>query len=240
MRKFNQNRMIMRPTKTAILLTLLFSINAHADFTSDLVKKYPAAQGAKIERAFNGFWSVVKGREILFVSDDLNTLINGEVYDLKTNTSISAKLREANQPKFDMSALNIKDAIKIGSGSRKMYVFSDPDCPYCKKFEAELGKVKNVEIYIFPFPLVGLHPNASDISQDIWCSPNQASAWHEYVLNGVKPANARCANPIERNLALAQKNQIVSTPSWVLSDGTIVTGATNADEIERQLQKANH
>lgn len=223
-----------------LLLLLLNCSIVHADFRQDLIKKYPAAEGAKIEPSFKGFWSVVKGREILFVSDDMNTLIKGDVFDLKTNTSITAALIDANKPKLDTSSLNLKDAIKIGSGTRRLYVFSDPDCPFCKKFDNELSKVKNAEIYIFPFPITGLHPNSATISQDIWCSPNKASAWHEYLANGIKPASSTCENPIQRNQAFADKNQIVSTPTWVLPNGSIISGAYTADEIEKQLQKATN
>ena len=62
--------------------------------------------------------------------------------------------------KVNFSELPLKDAIKEvrGKGQRKLVVFSDPDCPYCKKLERDLPRLDNVTIYTFPFPLEGLHP----------------------------------------------------------------------------------
>ena len=220
---------------TALFLVIASGV-ANAEFQEDLLKRFPNTVGAKVDRAFPGFWSVVKGNEVLFISDDLGTLINGEVVDLKSNRSITAALRDANRPKVDVINLPLSDAIKIGTGSRKLYIFSDPDCPYCKQLERELTKVQDLQVFIFPFPLTALHPNAEAVAQSIWCSPKPAEAWRGYLLNGTPPVESSCPTPISRNLALGARYQIQGTPAIVFPDGTVVAGAIPADRIEAQIQ----
>lgn len=219
----------------AALCALAASVAAHADFIDDLVKRFPVAEGAKIEKAFPGFYSVVKGGEVVFVRDDLSIMINGDVMDLKENKSLTAQLREANKPRMEVAKLNTKDAIKFGNGKNKLYVFSDPDCPYCKQLENDLSRLQDTQVFVFPYPLTSIHPNARVISESIWCSTNRQAAWKEYLLEGKKPKFATCDNPISRNLALGQEHLIQGTPALIFEDGTIIPGAIPLQRIEAQL-----
>ncbi|VVD30926.1 DsbC family protein [Paraburkholderia dioscoreae] len=243
---------------SAAVICAGYTLMAHAGFSEDLVKRFPAAQGAKIEKAFPGFYSVVKGNEIFFVRDDLSILISGNVIDLKKNVSLTSAIEEANRPKIDVSQLDLKDAIKFGSGSRRLYVFSDPDCPYCRSLEGSLTKLTDVTIYIFPFPLAQLHPNAPGVAEAIWCQADRVQAWHDYQnIAQVVPANALmpawhnylhqhkqpdqplCDNPIARNLAVGEKWQIAGTPALIFEDGTLIPGAAPAERIQAQLAKSH-
>jgi len=247
-----------------LFIALLASTAARADFLNDLHKRFPQTQGAKVEKAFGNFYSVVQGGEILFVNEDLSILINGEVIDLVKNRSITQDLRESGRPKVPVSELNLKDAIKFGNGPDKIYVFSDPDCPYCRQLEREFDKLQGVTIYIFPFPLVSLHPNAANVSESIWCSSDRAAAWHNYVgrtaetgattaggkpvpqmfrnkkdaISELKPAH--CDNPILRNLAVGEKYQLLGTPAIVLSSGRVIPGYVPAARLQAEIEKAKH
>jgi thiol:disulfide interchange protein DsbC len=154
--------------------------SAGSSFPAEFVKRFPAAGGAKFVRAFPGFWAVVKGGEVFFVRDDLSILITGNVIDLPTHHSISSEILQANQPKIDVSSFDLRDAIRFGNGKHKLYVFSDPDCPYCRKLDGELMKLTDVTIYLFPFPLASLHPNAANVAETIWCQKDRAAAWSAY------------------------------------------------------------
>lgn len=205
------------------------------DFQARAVQKFPGMVGAKFAPAFAGFHSVVKGSEVLFLREDLSVLITGDVIDLQRNQSIASALREANRPQIKPSEFDLADAIQMGSGSRKLYLFSDPDCPYCRQLENELPKLKDVAVYIFPFPLVGLHPNARSVAESIWCQADRSAAWHLYVAAGQAPQTKTCDNPISRNLLLGERLRIQGTPALIFEDGTVVPGAIGADRIEAQL-----
>lgn len=247
-----------RLTKLALTLAVAgFASLAHADFPEELVKRFPAAQGAKIERAFPGFWSIAKGSDVFFVRDDLSVLISGDVIDLNQHRSLTQAIRDANPPRIDVAQLNVKDAIKFGNGSRRLFVFSDPDCPYCRKLEGTLTKLSDVSVYIFPFPLAG-HQNAAEVSEGIWCQKDRAAAWRayqdltlvtrepqlldawqDYLRKHNQPVRPTCDNPLARNLEFGRQWNIAGTPALVFEDGTLIPGLVPAPRIEAQLAKSH-
>jgi len=212
-----------------------FTALAHADFQERLIAKFPTAEGAKIEKAFPGFWSVVKNNEVLYFNEDLTMMINGDVINLTNNQSLTEKLKEANSPKIDVSKLPLGDAIKLGEGMRRIFIFSDPDCPYCKRLEIALNQLKNTQIFIFPLPLTELHSNARVVSESIWCQSNPKQAWKSYMDSGITPVATTCDNPISRNLILAKKLHIMGTPAIIFEDGSIVPGAIAVERINEKL-----
>jgi thiol:disulfide interchange protein DsbC len=166
----------------------------------------------------------------------MTLMIHGDVTDLVAKQSLTAKIIEANRPKIDISKLPIKDAIKLGSGTRRLYVFSDPDCPYCKQLERDLNQLQNTQIFIFPMPLISLHQNSRVVSESIWCQSNHEKAWRDYMDSGLTPKNSTCDNPISRNLALAERLQIQGTPAIIFEDGTLVPGAIPLAQINDKLK----
>lgn len=126
---------------------------------------------------------------------------------------------------------------KQGDGSRQLAVFSDPECPYCQRLESELAKLDNVTLYVFPFPLTQLHPNAARITRKIWCSADRAAAWRDYLIQQTEPDNsADCESPIEANIQLGQALGVNGTPTLMLSNGKLIAGAASADDIAALLE----
>ncbi|EPG34604.1 thiol:disulfide interchange protein DsbC [Acinetobacter colistiniresistens] len=145
--------------------------------------------------------------------------------------------------KIDVKQLPLDQAIKYvkGKGERILYVFSDPDCPYCQKLEQHMTSVDNVTVYLFLFPLKRLHPQAEAVANKIWCAKNQYEAWEDYMLHRKAPKNTtQCETPIQKNLVLGQKLQIDGTPTLFLQNGTRLSGSPqNAEQIEQLLQEAS-
>ena len=123
-----------------------------ARFIERVHERFPGTQHAAIAPAFPGFHSVVKDGEVLFVRDDLSILVAGNVIDLATNKSLVVEIKARHPRKIDLSKLNLNDAIRFGHGKKRLVVFSDPDCTYCRSLQAELTKLHDVEVYLFPFP----------------------------------------------------------------------------------------
>lgn len=225
----------------ALALTLLSNI-AQADqaldhFVEMLHARYPATANATIQPAFPGFYSIVDGNQVLYIRDDLSVLIRGDVVDLATGKSLSAKIMSV---KADPSMFKVEDAIHMGSGSEKLIIFTDPDCPFCRQLEPELAKLHDVNISIYEMPLVSLHPNSARVSQDIWCSANKASVWDDYLQHDIAPKTKDCDNPIARNLALANQLHISGTPALIFPDGTVHMGYLPAYEIQARLDQLSH
>ena len=231
----------------AIVLTVL-ATTAHAEqgesnleaIGNKLRTLYPATQFNEIRPSqFEGMYEVVMGKNVGYTDGEGRYFLFGHVFDMQTRQDLTQqRIDELNKVNF--SELPLKDAIKEvrGKGQRKLVVFSDPDCPYCKKLEQELPQLDNVTIYTFPLPLEGLHPDAPRKAKSIWCSAKRQSAWHDYLVSNKQPtANTDCANPIDRNIQLGQKLGINGTPTLMAEDGRVMPGSASADQIENWLNQ---
>jgi thiol:disulfide interchange protein DsbC len=183
-----------------------------------------------------GLYEVRLGSEVIYTDELGNHIIQGSLIDTRTRTNIT-EARVNKLSAIDFAQLPLKDAIvwKNGTGARKMAVFADPNCGYCKRFEADLQKIKNVTVYTFLLPVLG--GDSPQKSENIWCAKDQAKTWLGWMLEGKLPLKnmGACSTPMERNLAFAQKYRINGTPAIIFADGTRVPGAINAEQIEKQL-----
>jgi thiol:disulfide interchange protein DsbC len=123
-----------------------------------------------------------------------------------------------------------------GNGKRVVYTFEDPNCGYCRELYKELGKMTDITVYTFLYPV--LSPDSADKSRAIWCSKDRAKAWDQTMTKGaltepVKPCDA----PLERNAQLAQRFNIRGTPAIYLASGQQIGGYIPAAQIEQALGK---
>lgn len=242
--------MFIRLLTVAIGVLALLSGVACADEASiraEFSKKYPQAKVESIARTpYLGLYEMLVDGEVLYTDADFNYLIVGSIIDTKTKINVTdARQREIEDKKlkslaFPFEQLPFDLAIKKvkGDGSRKVAVFSDPDCPYCRRLEKDLEKITDVTIYIFLFPIEQLHPKAPEMSRAIWCAPDRAKAWDEYMLKGVVAKSAKCDNPVDKIVAFGQSKKINGTPTIFFADGKRVPGAISAERFEELLSKA--
>jgi len=187
-----------------------------------------------------GVYEVRIGAEVLYADEQGNYLIQGQLIDTKTRVNLT-EARLAKLSAIDFASLPLKDAvvIKQGTGARRMAVFVDPNCGYCKKFERDLVDIKDVTIYTFLYPILGPDSNAK--SRDIWCSKDAGKAWRAWMVDGVPPGKniGKCdVAALERNVEFGQKHRVQGTPAVFFEDGTRVPGAMPADQVERGLVAA--
>jgi len=181
-----------------------------------------------------GLYEVRLDNEIIYTDEKMNYIFSGNIIDAKNMQNLTEKrLRDLSSIKWDN--LPLETAVKTvrGSGKRMLAVFSDPNCPYCKRFEKDLAKVDNVTIYTFLYPI--LSQDSHDKSKGVWCSADKSKAWSELMLNGTIPAAARCDTPIEKNLELGRKFRVNGTPTLFFANGERVPGAIAAEQIEKML-----
>lgn len=209
---------------------------------SALTKKYPATKfGALAKTPVAGIYQVVMGKNVAYVDPTGRYFLFGSLFDMQTQQDLTASVRvEAN--KVEYSKLPKSDAIKIvmgnggTKGQREFALFSDPDCPYCKRLEQTLAGMTDYTVYVFPFPIASLHPTAPETATSIWCAGNQAQAWRDYLINGKRPANKTCKNPIDNNVKLAGTLGINGTPTMIHRDGRKTAGAMDKAALEKWLE----
>jgi thiol:disulfide interchange protein DsbC len=209
-----------------------------------LQKTLPDVQIGEIRKTSWGMYEVVANGINVFYTDAAGDVaVFGRAIELKTRTDLSQQ-RVAELRRVDFSQLPLDKAIVRvkGAGERKLALFADPDCPYCKQMEPDLGKLDNVTIYTFLLPLTSIHPDALRKATLIWCAPDRGKAWDDWMLHGVLPAGGSlgCATPILEIAELAKRLHIDGTPGLVFADGQLVPGNMRREDIEARLGTAKH
>jgi thiol:disulfide interchange protein DsbC len=231
----------MKFTHLALAAILMFAATAQANesvIRKALIQQFPGAQISSIKKTpYSGLFEVYLDGQLVYVDAKAQYVFAGDVIDLKSRDNLTqARLNQLQA--VDWNTLPLNNALKTvkGNGARKLVVFSDVDCPYCRKFEAELSKVDNITIYTFLYPIEGLHPRAIQASKQIWCAPDRNKAWEDYIAGGSLPRNdGQCANPVDATIALGGKLKISGTPTIIFANGQRVPGMVPAAQLERLL-----
>lgn len=233
--------MIKRALSVALLAAFATAAIAQDAAPSQIVEKfkgmYPNTTFKEIRKSqIAGLYEVVMGENIAYTDESGRYFLFGHLFDMKEQVDITAA-RKVETKKVEFPSQHLASAIKTvkGDGSRTVAVFSDPDCPYCKKLEGELARLNNVTIYTFLYPLETLHPEAKTKSIAVWCAPDKAKAWSALMMAGVTPTLQACNNPINDNLVLGSKLGVVGTPTLIALDGRTLPGAAPADKIDQWL-----
>ena len=185
-----------------------------------------------------GIWEVRTGSELRYTDAAGNYLIEGEMLDLRAKKNLTEE-RVAKLTAVDFANLPLKDAVvwKTGNGKRRIAVFADPNCGYCKRFERTLQEVKDLTVYTFVIPILG--PDSTEKTRAIVCAKDQTAVWRAWMLDGTVPPKpeGKCDDSVtERNLAFSRRHHINGTPAILFEDGTRVPGAISAEQVERRLQ----
>jgi len=233
--------------KTLVALALLpIHSNLLADEASlrrAIENTYPKVHVGKITKTpYGGLYEVLVNGQIVYTDERFSFLIvDGGLIDTKSKKDVTRE-RMDELSKIDFQKLPLDAAVKVvkGNGARKIAVFSDPDCPYCKKLEQdELSKISNVTVYTFLYPLEQLHPEATQKSKMIWCAKDRAKAWEDWVLRNQLPKNSgECETPLQKNAELGRSLGVNSTPTIFLSNGRRIQGSYPADELEKVMNEA--
>lgn len=224
---------------------MLLGTAAHAgeaEIRKAFQSKFPGMEVSSISKTpYGGLYEVVADGQVAYATADGKYLVLGNVIDLESKRNLTAA-RNAKLMEVKWSTLPLNTAIKEvkGNGSRKLAVFSDADCPYCRKLEPELDKLNNVTIYTFLYPIEGLHPDAVPTSKKIWCESDRLKAWKAYMLKGVEPkSKGDCANPVDDTIALGNKLKVSGTPTIILENGQRLPGYVPANKLDQLLTAAS-
>ncbi len=173
-------------------------------------------------------------------------LIQGAVIDLEKLEQVFAHDRELLQPKqvssVDVKTIPIQHAVVMGNpkGSIKLYVFTDPDCPYCRKAHAALKKLASiapdVAIHVMLFPLP-MHPAAYDKCRTVLETKSLELLDNAFEGKDVpKPTKESSKAAIDEIIKFGSANGISGTPTMILPNGTIQVGMSDAETMKKLLE----
>jgi len=195
-----------------------------ADFKVESVKKTPFAGLYEVRLENLG--------EVLFTDENVSFFIQGVARDANDLRDLTNFVQFADLP-FAQSFKIVR-----GKGTRQLAYFSDPRCPYCKRFDQEMTHVDDLTVHVFLIPIIA--PDSAALSKAIWCSPDRAKAWLDLMLKDVMPtAKANCDTPLDKNIALSRKYRVTGTPTLIFADGQRVSGWMPADKLSKMLDETS-
>lgn len=225
----------------ALALALpLLAVAQEASIRKNLAERMPALTEIDevSETPMKGLYEVRVGNEILYTDAEGNYLLHGNLLDTRARRNLTEE-RIAKLTAIDFNELQFKNAFSIvrGNGKRKLAVFEDPNCGYCKRFEKDLAKVGNITVHFFLIPILGA--DSVEKSRQIWCSANKAKTWVDWMQHDIAPKGKGSCNTdaLTANLDFAKKHAITGTPTLVFADGTRIPGAINTQQIEELLNQ---
>ena len=187
-----------------------------------------------VRRTPYGLFEVQVGGDLIYTDENVTWVMEGPLIDATTRRDVTRERQEkmGSMP-FDQLPLDLAIKQVRGDGSRKMAIFEDPNCGYCKQLHKTLRNENNLTLYTFLYPI--LAPDSHTKSRDIWCAKDPAQAWQDWMLDGKTPATAECDTPIQQVLELGQKLMVRGTPAIFFQDGTRLNGAAPLEMIQARL-----
>lgn len=224
----------------ALLTTTAFAADdVEATIRAALTKRLPNLPAIdEITKApIPGLYELRLGSQVIYSDAQGSFVIEGDIIDTAKHTNVTQN-RIDKLTAFDFSRLPLKDAVvwKRGSGARKLVVFADPNCAYCKKLERDLNNVNDITVFTFMIPILG--GDSPEKAKNIWCARNNGSVWRDWMVNGTAPpdATASCdTSALSRNVALGQKHGVTGTPSLVFENSERVPGILSAADLEKKF-----
>ena len=245
--------MIKKIIMLSLVTSLIFAKTLVQEEEESLVKSIiPSTKVEKIERSeIDGLYKAyLKNGQILYVYPFKRLIFIGEIYTSHgQNITAFDRLKWQDELKKDkLKTLKkselIKDAIKIvfNKGSKKydFIIFTDPQCPFCRRVEKFFLK-HNVTVYANFFPLP-FHKNAKKWSLEILSSKDKLKAMRQ-IRETNKDLDVKITkeakNRLKKMIALANKIGVRGTPFIIVAQKNkivdIINGA-NLKKIQKYLE----
>jgi thiol:disulfide interchange protein DsbC len=225
-------------SSTASMATAAEFGTVEANIRAEFAKSFPTVKIRSVgPTPWPGVYEAVTPEGVFYADASGRYAINGRLVDVRTRANLTSE-RETELGRIDFKSLPFARAIKLvkGNGSRVFAVFADPDCPYCKRLEADLKDMDNVTVYTFLFPIDSLHPDATRHAKQIWCAKDPLKSWTGWVADRVALEEAHCeGDPIHELAKLGDDLQILGTPTIFLADGRRIPGYVPREQLERAL-----
>lgn len=229
----------------------------------DLVDPEMAEAQSSVAKAFPGIvtanWQVtpVAGMYMFTMSEDHRVyyvdrtgkylLAQAALFDMVEKKNLTLEFVQKHRRDL-ASRIPLDRAIVYGpsdsssrSPERTIYVFDDPDCPYCREFHKEIPALVagGVTVAVLLHPIERIHKGATQKSHGIWCAPDRTAALDSAMRGQAVPdAPGSCEAPIGENLALAKQLGGGPTPYFLFLDGRTFAGGKPAHELMEMLGMA--
>lgn len=187
-----------------------------------------------------GIYQVTIGTKVFYMSENGQYLLNGNLIDLETRENLTEAAgniaRKEALSQLDQSGLLIYPA--KDKPLRNITVFTDMDCPYCRKLHQEVPALNaaGVEVRYLAFPRAGVGSDSFHKAVSVWCSEDKRDAMNQ-AMAGKAIAEKKCDNqPVASHLSLGQVFEVNGTPNIILETGERIPGYVPASELIQLLK----
>ena len=221
------------------------ALAGEAEIRQVLKQKFPnvrvdGVQPAPMPGLFEVRFQSQEGPQIIYTDAMGNFFfVEGSIIDAKSGRNLTQeRMRKLTAIKFNSLPLELAIKIQRGAGKRVLAMFTDPYCPYCRRFEQTLLQMDDITVYVFMYPVI--RPDNADHSRAVWCSKDRVKAWLDLAAADraiVPDAPANCPNPVDKVLELGRSLRVSGTPTLFFTNGERAGGGMELSAIRAQLDE---
>jgi thiol:disulfide interchange protein DsbC len=136
-------------------------------------------------------------------------------------------------PESDMAIFGPKDP------KYTITVFTDVDCPYCRKLHSEIAEYNalGVRVRYLPYPRTGPNTPSWTRAEQVWCSVDRNAALTRAKLGEDLKTKVCANNAVARSWELGQQFDVQGTPAIVMADGEMLPGYVPPDALVKHLKE---
>ena len=201
--------------------------------------KVQSVQPTPLPGIFEVQFTTREGPQIIYTDAQGTYIVTGSLIEAKSGRDLTEeKLTRLSAINFDSLPLDLAVKIQRGNGKRVLAMFTDPYCPFCRRFEKALLQIDDITVYVFMFPVI--RPEFADHSRAVWCSKDRVRAWLDLAA-AEKPkipsASPTCANPVDKILEFGRSLNVTGTPTLYFSNGERVAGGMQLADLRTKLDQ---
>jgi len=200
---------------------------------------------APIQGMFEVLVKRVDQQGVIYVDYAKKHIMQGVVVKVASMEAISSHVKEPPQLQkmtvIDHKRIPIQHSIVMGNPNaiKKLFVFTDPDCPYCRNLHGELVKLEkifpDVAIHIMLYPLP-MHPQAYDKARQLVSSKDRDLLNKAFDGKDIpKPSGDEGKSEIDAIIKFAQSHAIKGTPTMVMPNGEFLVGVHDAEGLKKLI-----
>lgn len=172
----------------------------------------------------------------IYVSGDAKFLIPGDLYESRADGLVNLGEARRNVLRREkIAAVDKKDMIvfeAVGEPKATLTVFTDVDCPYCRKLHGEVEELNalGIEVHYLAYPREGLRGPTYTRMISTWCSDDRKVTMTQAKRGGDIPV-VECDSPVEEEFQLGREVGVTGTPALVMENGMMLPGYVPAAEL---------
>lgn len=200
----------------------------------------PAGPDSITESQLKGLYEVSVGNQVVYVSADGRYVVQGDLIDLKNQVNLTEARRS--EGRRSILAQTSEDSMIVyspkGEVKHRVTVFTDIDCPYCRKLHKEVDKLNEmgIELRYMAYPRAGIGSASYDKSVSVWCADDRNKAM-DNAKNLGEIDSKTCENPVKQHMAIGEKVGVRGTPAIFLEDGRLLPGYMPAEQLAKVLEQ---